>query len=75
MRRLEQARDSSLLGILNRKKSDRELIEEQINLALKNNHFNDFENIDDAQSAASEIYPIMDPAKSQRKVLDQKGEL
>ena len=75
VRRLEQARDSNLLGTLDRAMSDRELIEEQINLALGSHNFNDFDNIDDAQSVASEIYPHMDNAKSQSKVLNQKGTL
>ena len=66
-----------MLGILKRGKSDRELIEEQINIALgkNNNDGNDYDNIDDAQSVASEIYPQMDPTKSMSKVLDKKGTL
>ena len=76
IRRLEQARDSNMLGILKRGQSDRELIEEQIKIALgKNNDDNEYDNIDDAQSVASEIYPQMDPTKSMSKVLDKKGNL
>lgn len=77
IRRLEQARDSNMLGILKRGKSDRELIEEQINIGLGKNNYdgNEYDNIDDAQSVASEIYPHMDPTKSMSKVLDKKGTL
>ena len=55
--------------------SDRESVQQQINEEIGKNFVNDFENIDDVQSAASEIYPQMDSVKSQCKVLDQKGNL
>ena len=62
-----------MLGVLQRAVTDRQFIEELKNDNGYDNNNNEDDNIDDAESVVSEMFPQMDAAKSMREILDLKG--